>query len=221
MVPCARWLARTLLAAAFAATPVHAQNLSNGESIYRSICISCHGMPPVGGPENAGNNPALISSALANVPAMRFLQGAYTASDLVDIAAFIASVLAAPPPPPTGTPTQNYTDLWWNENESGWGLNIIQHAGSNNIFGVMYTYEPPNRPLWLVMPGGSWSSATTFTGPLYRVSGPPFNQTFDPTKTVVTQVGNCTIAFTSSSAATLTFVVNGVSTTKSITRQPF
>src|SRR5690242_11807777 len=40
-------------------------------------------------------------------------------------------------PIPTGGsstgPIQNSTDLWWNPNESGWGLNVIQH-GSGIIF---------------------------------------------------------------------------------------
>jgi len=40
----------------------------------------------------------------------------------------------------TPVPAFDYTDLWWNAGESGWGLNLMQHA-SNVIFGVMYTYD--------------------------------------------------------------------------------
>ena len=64
-------------------------------------CIACHGFPPLGGPELAPNNPQLIKSAINNlVPAMSFLRGRYSDSQLADIAAYIASLQSAPPPPP-------------------------------------------------------------------------------------------------------------------------
>jgi hypothetical protein len=41
-------------------------------------------------------------------------------------------------------PAANYTDLWWNPSESGWGVSIVQHA-SNKMFAVWFTYDidPP------------------------------------------------------------------------------
>jgi hypothetical protein len=78
------------------------------------------------------------------------------------IAAYLGSAAA---------PTVDYTDLWWNPTESGWGLNLIQHP-SRAIFGVWYTYELDGTRTWFVMPGGSWTSADTFTGALYATNGP-------------------------------------------------
>src|SRR5665213_2113077 len=37
-------------------------------------------------------------------------------------------------------PIFNRTDLWWNPNESGWGMNIVQHP-SGTIFATWYTYD--------------------------------------------------------------------------------
>jgi hypothetical protein len=40
----------------------------------------------------------------------------------------------------------NYTALWWNPAENGWGLNIT-HQG-NTLFGTLYTYGPDGTPTW-------------------------------------------------------------------------
>ena len=144
-----------LLLAAFAA---QAQNVSHGSSLYRPTCITCHGLPPVGGPELAPNNPALIASAIgpAGITSRRCPScGACTpVSDLADIAAYIASSR------PRlrlhrrhAIPQFDYSDLWWNPSESGWGFNIIQH-GTGVLFCVMFTYGPGNGRCGTSFPAG-------------------------------------------------------------------
>ena len=164
-------IVRTTVAAflALAAFSAQAQSVSHGQTLYSQTCITCHGLPPVGGPELAANNPSLIQSAINGlVPAMGFLRNVYSTSDLADIAAYIESIehptsTPPPPPPPPPVPQFNYSDLWWNPNESGWGFNLIQH-GTGVLFGVMFTYTTPEGPTWYVMPGGLWTSSTTFSG---------------------------------------------------------
>jgi cytochrome c553 len=201
------------------ALPAAAQSVAHGQALYGNICRVCHGFPPVGGPERAEGNPAVIQNAInARVPAMSFLRGVLTTGDIADIAAYLASLLAPPEP---AVPAFDYTDLWWNEDESGWGLNLIQHP-SNLIFGVMYTYESPNRATWFVLPGGTWSSPTTYSGAFYRVTGPAFNNpVFDPGAVDVRPVGSATLTFTDRDHGTFAFSVNGTPVTKTITRQPF
>ena len=115
------------------------------------------------------------------------------------------------------TVTDNYTDLWWNASESGWGLNL-NHQG-NVLFGALFNYDTDGSPLWLTMAAtkqtdGSW------TGTLFRSTGPVFNAS--PWTTVTnTSVGTMRITFTSKSAATLSYSVNGKSVSKSIVRQVF
>ena len=201
---------------ALAGTLAQAQSVSNGQALYQGTCNSCHGTPPIGGPETAANNPTRIKNAINTIGAMQFMRGMYTDAQLADIAAYIASLQLGPPPPPA--PIFDYTDLWWNPNESGWGFNIIQHV-SNNIFGVIYTYDAPNRPMWYVLPGGTWTSSATFTGKLYRVTGSPGNTAFRAGD--VTEVGNATLLFNGANNATLTYSVNGVQVSKAIERQPF
>ena len=217
---------RSILAfflAAAACAGAFAQSVSNGKSLYDATCNSCHGTPPSGGPELAPNNPSLIKSAINNlVPAMSFLRGVYSDAQLADIAAYIASLRpggGTPPPPPTPTPQFDYSDLWFNAAESGWGFNVIQHA-SNNIFGVIFTYDASHRPMWFVLPGGTWTADTIFTGNLYRVSGAAGNAATFSVGPVV-QVGNATLRFTDRDHASFTYSVDGVQVTKLIQRQPF
>src|SRR4051812_7271137 len=159
-----------LFLAAWATAPAHAADIAHGGSLYHSFCSPCHGFPPVGGPETAANNPSKIQGAIGgNVPAMVFLRQVLSAADIGDIAAYLGSLSEPPPPPPpppatpTVSPAFDFSDLWWNPNESGWGLNLVQHATSK-VFGVMYTYEAPNRPLWLVITEGTWVSSLQYSG---------------------------------------------------------
>ena len=204
---------------ALAAVPAAAQNAARGQELYQSTCLSCHGMPPAGGPERAGNNPQLIRDAInGRVAAMAFLRQVLTDQDIRDIAAWLANPTSGPVAP---VPAFDFTDLWFNEAESGWGLNLIQHA-SHKVFGVMYTYDTDRKPMWLVIPDGTWSSPLVYSGPIYRVTGPPFNgATFDSTRVRVTQVGIATLTFSGQNTGTFTFGFNGVPVTKTITRQPF
>jgi cytochrome c553 len=203
-----------LLLLSLAAAESLAQDVANGRTLFQQYCQPCHGNPPAGGAAGAGNNPGMIRNAInGKVPDMRQLSFLSNAN-LADIAAWIAS-LSAPPP----VPDRDYTDLWYGgDSESGWGFNIVQHP-TNNIFGVMYTYDANGHPIWFVLPGGSWTSSTTFSGAWYRVTGKPYNQTFAPSD--VRQVGTATITFTDASHGTLNFIVNGTVVNKSIQRQPF
>lgn len=83
----------------------------------------------------------------------------------------------------------DFTDLWFNPHESGWGISLAQHG--NNLFGVWYTYDADGEPLWLVMPGVNFTSASAFTGKLYTTTGPYFGAaSFDPAAVSVTEVGD-------------------------------
>jgi len=121
---------------------------------------------------------------------------------------------------PAAAPAFDYTDLWWNPNESGWGLSITQHA-SHQIFAAWFTYGPDGKATWYTMPGGTWTSPTTFTGNLFTASGPAANGPFDPSQVVTVPAGTATLSFSDASNGTLAYTVNGVSDRKNITRQPF
>jgi hypothetical protein len=72
-----------------------------------------------------------------------------------------------------------------------------------------------HRPL--VHPGGSTSGV--FTGALYQTTGPYFGGAFNQSALSATQVGTVTFNAASSSAATLSYTVNGTAVTKNVVRQ--
>jgi lysyl endopeptidase len=111
----------------------------------------------------------------------------------------------------------NYTDLWWNSAESGWGLNL-NHQG-DIVFGTLFTYDAAG-PMWLVLANGAKQSDGSYQGALFRTTGPAFNAS-PWTPTTATQVGTMRLVFAGVGTATLTYTVNGTSVTKSITRQGF
>ncbi len=112
----------------------------------------------------------------------------------------------------------NYTALWWNAAESGWGINV-NHQG-NILFATLFTYQSDGSPVWMVMPDGVKQADGSYLGQLYTTTGPAFNA--QPWSAIVAHpVGTMSLAFSSADAGTLTYTFNGVTVTKSITRQEF
>ncbi len=116
------------------------------------------------------------------------------------------------------TASTNYTDLWWNPGESGWGINLA-HQG-DTIFAAWYTYAVDGKPLFLVgtlnktIPG-------TYEGDLYRATGPA------GAGMTATSVGTAQIDVVNGNSATLTTTVklagmtDAMTRSRSITRQIF
>ena len=75
---------------------------------------------------------------------------------------------------------QNYSDIWYNPAESGWGLTLADHE--TQLFGVWYTYRADGSPTWFTIPGGTFSQGRRlFSGDLYQTTGPAYNAPFfDP-----------------------------------------
>jgi serine protease len=123
---------------------------------------------------------------------------------------------------PDLTLATNYQDLWWNApggSESGWGVNFT-HQG-DTIFATWFTYDVDATPMWLSATLNK-TGANTFTGTLFRSTGPPFSSVpFLPGNVVLTPVGSLTLTFANGNSATFAYTVNGVSQVKQITRQVF
>ena len=143
-----------------------------------------------------------------------------------------AGAMAATPP--------SYQGLWWNapaSSESGWGLNLT-HQG-DILFGTWFTYDADGRGMWLVMPradlipmmddgmmgyggymmGPMMNSSYTYSGPLYRPTGPSFDSaTFDGSKVKLELVGQATLVFTDANTGVFGYSVDGVYDAKDITR---
>ena len=120
------------------------------------------------------------------------------------------------------TGAADFTDLWWNPFESGWGVSVTQHG--SNIFFRIFVYDTDGRPLLFVASGTPSSNATSFSGALTLTTGPWFgSDPFDPSRVVrTTTPGNtATLTFSDANNGVLSYTVNGVTKTKLITRLVF
>lgn len=114
--------------------------------------------------------------------------------------------------------TDNYTDLWWNPAESGWGINF-NHQGQI-LFATLFTYRADGAPTWFVMSDGARQPDGSFRGELYRTSGPVFNaSSWSPISYEL--AGSMQVSFPSADAGTLAYTVDGVAVTKQIQRLRF
>ncbi|HXS51449.1 MAG TPA: CARDB domain-containing protein [Usitatibacter sp.] len=124
--------------------------------------------------------------------------------------------------PASATSNTNYTALWWNPRESGWGLNVNQQG--DIIFATLFIYGHNGQPMWLVMSNGArQGSADVFSGDLYLTSGPPFNLEPYPGFSSVrtTRVGSMKISFTGPDNGSLDYTINGEEETKAIQKQVY
>jgi hypothetical protein len=131
--------------------------------------------------------------------------------------------IAVFPPPPR--PLTNYTGMWWNPQESGWGLALNQGV-SNAVFGAWFVYGSGGQPEWYTLQGGQWTSSTRWTGLVYRTTGPFFaGPDFDPRLVLVQSAGTATLDFSQvpgdEDRARFTYTVGGITATKTIARMAF
>ncbi len=109
-----------------------------------------------------------------------------------------------------------FTDLWWNPNESGWGVNMIEQQGV--LFVTLFVYGQDSRPTWYVGPATTLSGSV-YSGTLYATQGPYFPGFFNPAAVGIRAVGSVSFTPTNYVRGTLRYSVDGLQVTKSIERQ--
>ena len=116
----------------------------------------------------------------------------------------------------------DYSDIWWNPSESGWGVSITQQH--QTLFAVWYAYGADGQSSWYVLPGGAWISGDTYSGTLYRAASAPvsfLSGAFDPAAVTRTPVGTLALRFLNADSAVLSWSIDGVAGAKPIARQGF
>jgi hypothetical protein len=132
--------------------------------------------------------------------------------------------------PGADDPVRNVTDLWWDPNESGWGLNLVHHP-SGTVFATWFVYDGDTTPSWYVVSEGRWLNGNAYVGAVYRTSGPNFcydgevcpGPSFNPAAVTRTLVGemNFTIDPSDYDRATVRITVNGRTVFRAVRRQGF
>ncbi len=162
-----------------------------------------------------------VSFQDANSGTLQYTVNGTTITKGIQRQVFGSRAAACFPTTASRTSSTNYQDLWFNPNESGWGINITHQ--DDTLFATLFTYDAAGNGLWLVMSAGTKQPDGSYSGTLYRTTGPSFDANpFTPIGAAnVAAVGTMRLAFSDGNTGTLTYTYNGATVTKSITRQVF
>jgi hypothetical protein len=139
---------------------------------------------------------------------------------------FVRSAVTVPGPQPCPATLINspgtLSGIWWNANESGWGIHLTERHAM--VFATWYTYDAAGNPKWYTSTCAahlSISNTTYCDGPLYEVGGPLFfGAPFDASRVSVTSPGALHIVFQDVNTASMTYTLGGQSRSVAISRQP-
>ncbi len=142
---------------------------------------------------------------------------------ILEIAALVVALLLPTQAAAANTWGTDYSDLWWNSAESGWGANIA-HQG-DTIFMTLFVYGPDRRVRWYVasaMAAQGGASGDAFFGALSETAGPYLGDSlFNPDLVGIRTVGDATLRFDTAQVGSLTYAVDGAYVSKTIERQTF
>lgn len=133
------------------------------------------------------------------------------------IALTCAPAMAAPANADAKTAfSEDQSDLWWNPDEAGWGMQIVQQA--DVLFATLFVYDAGGQPTFYTSTL-SPSGALAWSGDLYRSTGPYFVGAYDPRAVAYRKVGTLSFSRTSPTLAVAGYSVDGASVTKNVQRQ--
>ena len=118
----------------------------------------------------------------------------------------------------TRAAADNYSDLWWNESEPGWGLSLA-HQGDAIVL-LWYTYGAAGRDQWFSGSVLSKQADGSFSGPLQQpASGTPLAQIVAAaTDFPLPPRGQASLRFSDGESGIFEYEVDGVSQAKVISR---
>jgi len=130
-------------------------------------------------------------------------------------------LLAAKPAGAASAFSPDVSDLWWNPEESGWGVNVTQQG--DVVFATFFVYGADGKAHWYVASNmttrDASDTAASFSGSLFETSGPSFGTAFNPAAVTRREVGTATLRFTLPGTGSLAYTIDGTPVTKQIRRQ--
>lgn len=116
-----------------------------------------------------------------------------------------------------------YSDLWWNPQESGWGVNVVQQL--ETAFVTLFVYGPDGKPTWLVASDAQVTAYSgnggfpVFTGTLYKTEGANHAGAWDPSKSKVIPVGELSLEVLAKDRMRVHYTADGASVVREVVRQ--
>ncbi len=122
---------------------------------------------------------------------------------------------------PATTATVNYNDLWWDPNESGWGVNVAQQGST--LFLTFFIYGADSKPTWVTGQLSKTDQSTLgqpiFTGDIVVTTGPYYGGLFNESSVTRRRAGTASFSPTDAVSGALTYTIDGVSVSKAVVRQ--
>lgn len=118
---------------------------------------------------------------------------------------------------PAAAPAENFSGMWWNPAEPGWGVSLVQ-GPSGAVFATVYAYDADGSSMWIAMPDPKWSSARVIEGALYLTHGQPLEAAYDAAKFAMLAAGTGQIEFAADGSGRLTLVIGGKTVVKPLAR---
>jgi hypothetical protein len=174
-----------------------------GSTLFYSFVVDVAGFS-AGGSYRASTVVPGLAAGTYQVVVQRRVEG-------IDTTATAGSITVLPAEGPAAPAYHGLDGNWFEPNESGWGMNIVQ-GDSGALFAAWLTYLPiyagdagtgRRDGMWLVMPAGRWLSPTKFRGLLYSTLGTSSSRPFDRSDLRVIPVGYLSIDLSSATQATM------------------
>jgi hypothetical protein len=112
-------------------------------------------------------------------------------------------------------PTRDHTGQWDVAGEGGRGLSLFQFgvgSPSNVLFGLWFVYDNQGRASWYQI-DPTWTGENIASGRVVRWTGPPWGPGYNAANRSFVETGTFSLTFTSGTAATFAYSVDGVSRT--------
>jgi hypothetical protein len=133
--------------------------------------------------------------------------------------------LVVSPFPPTGSPLphDDYSDVWYDPNETGQSLTVKQ-SGAQLVAG-WNVYDAAGHPVWYTLQPGKWmrdsGNVLFYSGVVYKTTGPYWAAPFDAGALSITAVGTGNFVPQAPGRARFDYVIEGVAGSKQLQRFVF
>jgi len=113
------------------------------------------------------------------------------------------------------------TDMWWDPEESGWGVNVILQKDVGFI--TFFVYDFNRKPIWYTsdihFQEQNGQGTLVWKGTLYTTEGPWFGGAFPPASVSSRAVGTVSFSVSSVDQALLSYTVDDATVLKALHRQ--
>jgi len=122
----------------------------------------------------------------------------------------------------TGARAGAFTDLWYDPQQPGWGLNVVQQG--EVAFVTLFAYDVDGRPVWYFASDARVTAygnggLPLFNGALYRARGSWHGGPFDPAAFQPVRVGTIDLELRGRSSMRVHYAADGVRVVRDVVRQ--